>query len=153
MLGHIPNDGYTERGVLLEQPRIYPRVEFAYRPFTVLELGEYGQQVQGLRVEERLALMAGHLAGKIRKWDLKGADGQVLPITQPVVLSLKDPLFYRLWGAVTSQQPPDEQPDKSPEERAAELQDQIDAAAQNKTVAEIREARQRKNSPSPSGSP
>jgi hypothetical protein len=144
VLGIIP-DGYTESGAIQEVPRLYPRVEITWRPMLGPELADYYQQVDGLKGKQVRQLAAGHLAGKLKKWDVKGPDGAVLPITSANVLLLKDRLFARLWSIVTGQDAPDEAPGKSPEDVEADLQDAIRAAETGQSVQAVREARQKGN--------
>lgn len=144
-LGVVPNDGWTEHGVIKGVANLYPRIELSYRPFTVLELAEYGRVSEALRPEERARLMAGHLAGKIKSWDLRGPKDDPWARTAEGMLALKDPLFFRLWALVTMQSPPDELLDQSAADREGALQDAIKAAEAGRTIAEVREERLRKN--------
>ena len=153
VLGVIPDDGYTERGRLNGVPGLYPPVVFRWRPMLVNELSEFWQRSEGLKGVQLRQLMAAHVAGKLKEWDLRGprqadgSEGDVLAITKEQVLRLKPVLFDKLFAIVSGTQAPDALLDRSPEEEAADLDDALKAAETGRPLAAIREERLRGNSP------
>ena len=145
-LAIIPNDGYTERAVLHEVPHLHPRVEFRFRPMLVAEVADYWQQAEGLKGAQLRRLVAAHLANKVKEWDVKDDRGEAVPVTAANVMLLKDHLFKRLFGVVSGQEPPDAAPDRSPEEARADFEDVLKAAESGRSVREVREEREAKNS-------
>lgn len=144
VLGLI-EDGYTESGVLLGVPGLYPRLAFRFRPMLIQERMEYGQAAEKAGPMTLRKLVASYLAKKLQSWDLKDAKGETVPLTTDNLLKLKARLFDRLFSVVSTDQPPDLEPDKAADDDG-DVADVSKAAETGRTVAEVREERQRKNS-------
>ena len=145
VLGLIPDDGYTEAGVLNEVRGIHPRVSIRWRPLTIEELCDYFRAAEKLKDIQLRRFIAGYLSSHLKEWDLKDGKGEPVPIDSAHLLRLKEPLFQRLWRIITTDAAPDEEPDKPGAEKDDDLQDVLKAAEEGRTVAEVRQERQRKN--------
>jgi hypothetical protein len=139
-------DGYTERAFLAELPGIHGRVEFGYRPLLQEEIVAYETASKGRQGMQLREFVAGLLAAKLKSWDLRDGKGQVVAITAPHLLRLKERLFLRLWAVVSGQEAPDGTLDRDDDETRAAAEDLLEAARRDRSVAEVREERLRKNS-------
>lgn len=145
VLGLIPDDGYTETGVIRELPGLYPRLQFRFRPMLIEELVDYfrgSEKLQGMQLRR---LAANYLISHVKEWDLQNAKGEVAAIDLPTLLRLKDPLFRRLFAIVSTDTAPDEAPAQTEEDALANIDDILRASRDGRTVGEVREARERKN--------
>lgn len=139
------NDGYTETAVLHEVPGLYPRVEFTFRPMLIEQRVFYYKVAQKLEGVQLRRLIAGHLAQQLVEWDVKDRKGNVVPITVDNVMRLKSRFFDRLFAVVSTEEAPDESPDRDAAEADLALADARKAAETGRTIQELREERERKN--------
>src|SRR5574341_403453 len=138
VLGFIPDDGYTETAVLHEVRGLYPRVQFRFRPMLIEERVAYyrvAEKCQGMQLRQ---LVATYLTAKIQDWDLKDAKGQVLPLKPETFVRLKSRLFDRLFAVVSTEEAPDESPDKDQQDAEGEIKDLMEAVLQGRNSAEVR---------------
>jgi hypothetical protein len=145
VLGMIPDDGYTETGVIREVVGLYPRLQFRFRPMLIEELVDYFQASEKLKGMQLRRLAVNYLITHVKEWDLQNAKSEVAPIDQATLLRLKEPLFRRLFAIVSTDTPADESPNQTEDDALANVDDVLTAAQSGKTVAEVREARERKN--------
>ena len=147
-LGYIPaDDGFTERGWVERVPGLYPRVELSWRPMCMEELAAYANLYEKLQGMKRRELVAGLMAGKIRSWDLRNpVAGKTVEINEAELLRVKEQLFFRLWGVVTGDKPADGLLDRHSAETSEDCQALVEAAKTGRSLAEVKEARARKNS-------
>lgn len=138
-------DGYTERAFLAEQPGLYARVEFSYRPLLIeqiLAFADASRPLKGMQVRQ---LVAGLLAAQLKGWDVRDSRGEVVAVTPANLLRLKEPLFMRLWAVVSCDGPPDGTVEADDGEAKAAAEDLLEGARSGRPVAEVREERHRKN--------
>jgi hypothetical protein len=150
ILGQI-RDGYNERGYIAEVPRLHPAVRFEFRPMTLAERGLYIKAIGTLKKDNELrTYMAGcikeHLTGQ-PPWDLRNDKGEIVPLTVDELLRLKPRLFDRLFMIVSGEEAPDADPEAPPAELDQEALDIQEAVKTGKTIGQIREERDLKNSP------
>lgn len=141
--GYVPNDGFTEDGTLSEVPGLYPALKFSFRRLTAAEFGDYMQAAEKLSEKQAAKLIAAHLAGRIKSWDLADGKGGVLPITADNMGRLVRALFSRLWKIIAGLEAPDTLGTAADED--AEFQAALAAAQGGKSVIETREEADRKN--------
>ena len=152
-LGQIPNDGYTEHGYIAEVPRLHPALRFAFRPMTLAERALYIKAVGQFRKDDEIRT---YMAGEIKRhlpgqppWDLRNDKGELVPLTVDELLKLKPRLFDSLFMIVSGEAAPDADPE-APRSASEKDQDALDLEESIKTgrsVAQIREERDLKNSP------
>lgn len=146
ILGIIPNDGYTESGTVAAMPGIYPAVRLTWRPMLIEELVAYHKAADRASPLQLRQVVGKLLADHIVSWDLKGGKGETVLVSTANMLRLKDPLFNRLFGVVSTQEAPDSLPDDDDEELNARAGDLLKAAQTDQPAAQVREDRERKNS-------
>lgn len=144
VLGFI-SDGYTERGTVAAVPGIYPAVKLTWRPMLIEQLVAYYKASEKASALQLRQICAKLLADHIVTWDLKDARGGTVPVSVASMLRLKDRLFNRLFGVVSTQEAPDSLPEDD-EELAAAADDLLKATQGDQSPVEVREARERKNS-------
>lgn len=147
LLGHVPNDGYTEHGYIREIPRISPAVRFKFRPTPHEEFHSFQHDQRNAKKAQAAVLAASFLSGKIVEWDLKDEKDEPMPRSARSVLRLKEVLYERLLGIVTGLESSDEDPkaaqtDSEKDQSIAEL---LDAQESNKLPSEVRQANDEKN--------
>jgi hypothetical protein len=147
VLGFIPDDGYTEAGVIVAVPGLYPRIEIEFRPMLMQERADYFKGAEQLQGGNLRRFAAGYLKKHLVKWDLRNRKREAVPITVETVMKLKERLFNRLFAIVSTDEAPDIEPDKLPEARDEDAADILRAAETGRTLAEVKEERERKNSP------
>lgn len=149
ILGQI-SDGYTERGYIAEAPRLHPALRFEFRPMTMEERSLYLKASATMKTEDLRAYMAGcikrHLVGN-PPWDLRNEKGELVPLQAAELLKLKPKLFDKLFLVISGEEAPDADPEAPPGDRDQEAEDLHESARTGKSVAQIREERDLKNSP------
>ncbi len=143
-LGFI-NDGYTETAVIVEVRGLYPRVQFRFRPMLIEERVEYFRAAEKMTGLQLRRYVARWLAKKMQDWDLKDQKGNVVPIAEDAMLKVKSRLFDRLFQIISTEEPPDESPDRTAEEQDGEIKDLLESLDKGRPVTEVREERERKN--------
>jgi hypothetical protein len=146
VLAFIPDDGYSESGVLFAVPGLYPSVRLEWRPMTQEVRAEYYKASEKLQDFPLRRLAAGYLAKHLKSWDLKNRKGEALPVNQTNALRVKEKLFNRMFRVVLNEEPPDLEPDRAEEDKDADVADALRAAETGRTVGEVREERERGNS-------
>ncbi len=151
-LGYL-GDGYLEDVWISGVKGLYPRVAFEFRPMLQAELIAYFRAAENLTGEPLRDLVAGLLAAKIKRWDLKAnRKGDGVPLTVAAMRNLKDALFNRLFAVVSTREAPDGHASRSDDDAAAAAADLLEAARTDRPVSAIREEREAKNSPAQSPS-
>ena len=116
MLSGMIEDGYEEVGYIAEQPRLHPALRFRFRPMTS------GERTAAMREMERALkspnpkmseiVSARMMAERIIEWDLKNGDGEIVPITEAVMLKVKPALSNKLYSiTITAVVGSDEDPE------------------------------------------
>jgi hypothetical protein len=123
--GFIP-DGFTRRGYIKEEPRLYGALRFEYRPTRRLTREEHWRALEKVQSDpakgERLAceFVVSRLAG----WELKDATGSAVPLTADAMAHVEPILFERLYMIMLGKAVPDEDPE-NPEPPPASEGDQL----------------------------
>jgi hypothetical protein len=145
LLGYI-EDGYTANFHIAGVPNLYPPVRGSFRPMLIEELVTYykaSEKASGLQVRQTVAkLLADHLVS----WDMRDAKGNVVPLKAAAMMRLKDRLFQRLFAVVSTAEAPDAEPELPDDEFEAAAADLLKAAESDRSLAEVGEERERKNS-------
>lgn len=144
VLGYIP-DGYTEPFTIIGIPGLYPTVSGTMRPMLQEELVAYYKAIEKASPWQVRQMVAKLLADHLVTWDVKDDKDQTVPIKPAPILRLKDKLFSRLFGVVSTQEPADLQPESTSDELDAAAADLLKAATTEQPVSQVREERERKN--------
>ena len=117
-LGLIEEDGYTEDGYIAEEPRLHPALRFRYRPMLSAEraqaMKEMDRAIKSPNAKQSEIVSARLMASRIEEWDLQNSQGEVVPVTEEMLLKVKPHLSNRLYAIVVlGTSAPDEDPDSS----------------------------------------
>lgn len=119
MLGFIPDDGYCEPFFIAAVERLHPALRGTFRPMRIDDRARWGDGVNALPAEERIAKTAEALAGQLVSWDLRDRTGQPLIGTVERIRTLKPALYDRLFSIVWGYSPSDIDPQWPQESKAA----------------------------------
>ncbi len=144
VLGFI-DDGYTEQGFVRGEPGLHPDVRFEWRPSVPEELDRYNADADRLKGTELRKHAARFLAAKLVSWDLRNGKGDVVPISLPNVLRLKDGLFMHLLRVTLGIRASDVDPRWDEERRRREEADREAAEAAGQPLHAWQQERDRKN--------
>lgn len=100
MLSAFIDDGYNRDGVIKAEPRVWPQINFTYRPMTSSESVEHQVKAKNLDDVAWHKLLCQSLAGKLVSWDVKTRKGESVAISPENIQSLLQPVVLRLWQIV-----------------------------------------------------
>jgi hypothetical protein len=140
------HDGYTQRAFIAAVPRLHGTLRFHYRPALVEERSQLYDAAGQLNSHLFDCHVAQFLAQKIVDWDLVDARRQLIAPTAEAVLRLQPELFVKLTQIIVGTAASDIDPTWPAEARDRLRDEQAEAAAAGRTIGEIREENDEKNS-------
>lgn len=143
---YIP-DGQTLTGFVNEAPGLYPKITFTFRRMTAEEFAEYRQAVDRLNEVQAQRLVSAHLAARIVSWDIASSDRNILTVNEDAVRRLPRALANRLWLIVAGVEGADGILGQTKGDDDMEFRAALRAAQTGRSLQEVREEEERKNSP------
>jgi hypothetical protein len=121
ILGHVPNDGYTETAYIAEVPRLYPEVRITFRPLPNEKRTLISYQIDKKKDTDRPGHWNAVIAKQVLSWSLKDEKGDPLPTTDKLISRLKPALYTRIFGLIMGSDNGDEDPNGSKKNSGSEL--------------------------------
>jgi len=140
------HDGYTQRALIAAVPRLHGTLRFSYRPALIEERSQLYDVAGQLNAHLFDCHVARFLAQKIVDWDLVDAQGQPVPASAEALLRMQPELFIKLNQIVLGVAASDIDPTWPAETRDRLVDEQAAAALAGRTIGEIREENDEKNS-------
>ncbi len=130
MSRNIIRDGYTRRGFIEAEDRLYDYLSFEYRPMLaeVVEMVEEASQRQET-VKEGVRVVAAATAEHLVSWSEVEKDGEKVPHSVEEVRRLPFSMLNKLYRIVAGITPTDPIPDSTPKDSALFVQDIIAKAS------------------------
>lgn len=131
---YIP-DGYNLEAVISAAPesksgeRLWESMSFEYRPATRLEMVKLDAQVRIASKDEFSnpdaaekvdKLISGFIANHVVSWDVKAADGIILPCTPATLGRIHDAVYQKMYFIIRGLETSDPRPDGTKPETDAE---------------------------------
>jgi hypothetical protein len=140
------HDGYTERAWIAAVPGLHGALRFSYRPALIEERSQLYDAAGQLNAHGFDCHVARFLAQKIVAWDLVDAHGQPVPTAAETLLRIQPELFIKLNQIILGVTASDIDPNWPAETRDRLLDETAQAALAGRTIGEIREENDEKNS-------
>ncbi len=124
----ILDDGFTDSGFLARVRGLHPDVRFIYRPCTTTERNDYYRRNTNASAAEQVRNGCKLLKDKVKSWDIKGKNGEVLPIDLPTLGKMQPLVFDRFILVVTGTEAGDPDPTKPASEQEEDADDSFRSA-------------------------
>lgn len=144
MLNYIP-DGYSQDAYLRESPGLHGEMRFRYRPMLVEEKNQIVAAADKKGAGQGDMLLAEAVARRIVEWDVRDAQGAVIPITADTVRRLRPTLFNRVFWVIAGVESADTDERAEAESRNQQAAELLQAAIEGRPLGAIREEGDRKN--------